>query len=209
MIPFFILGISHIMNKQAMFLALSLTALSNVHAAGVDVDAGKDAFETCRGCHTSPGTSNVYPTYYVPKIGGQHPSYTVAALKAYKASNRPHRTMMANTISMSDSTMANVAAYLATVDGSTKAIQNGGDAKKGKVLAAACIACHNGDIETDSSNPILAGQHANYLERAISEYQSGKRTSPLMQSMVQGLSEDDVKDIAAYFTNQKGLTTVE
>ena len=199
------------MNKKAIVLALSLTSLASIQGAAqaANVEAGKNAFETCRGCHTSPGASNVYPTYYVPKVGGQVAAYTVAALTAYKTSNRPHRTMMANTYDFSEQTIEDIAAYLATAtDGSTKAIANGGDAKKGKELAASCVACHNGDTKDGASNPVLSGQHANYMERAMQEYQSGKRKNALMQSMVQGLSEDDIKDIAAYFTSQKGLTTV-
>ncbi len=200
------------MNYKAIVLALGIVSLSSIQitAQAANVEAGKNAFETCRGCHTSPGTSNVYPTYYVPKVGGQVAAYTVAALTAYKTSNRPHRTMMANTYDFSEQTIEDIAAYLATAtDGSTKAIANGGDAKKGKELAASCVACHNGDIKEGASNPILGGQHANYMERAMQEYQSGKRKNALMQSMVQSLSEDDIKDIAAYFTSQKGLTAVK
>ena len=195
-----------------MVLALGLISLSSIQMAAqaANIDAGKSAFETCRGCHTSPGASNVYPTYYVPKVGGQVAPYTVAALTAYKTSNRPHRTMMANTFDFSEQKIEDIAAYLATVtDGSTKAIANGGDAKKGKELAASCVACHNGDTNEGASNPVLGGQHANYMERAMQEYQSGARKSALMQTMVQGLSEDEIKDIAAYFTSQKGLTTVK
>lgn len=200
------------MNKKAIVLALGLTSLASIQvtAQAASAEAGKNAFETCRGCHTSPGASNVYPTYYVPKIGGQVAAYTVAALTAYKTSNRPHRTMMANTYDFSEQTIEDIAAYLATAtDGSARAIANGGNAKKGEELAASCVACHNGDTKEGASNPVLGGQHANYMERAIQEYQSGKRKNALMQSMVQGLSEDDIKDIAAYFTGQKGLTAVK
>jgi len=200
------------MNKKATLLALALASISSVQitAQAANVEAGKDAFETCRGCHTSPGTSNVYPTYYVPKVGGQVAAYTVAALKAYKTSNRPHRTMMANTYDLSEQRMEDIAAYLATeTNGSARAIANGGDAKNGKQLAAACMACHNDDTNAGASNPRLAGQHANYMERVMQEYQSGKRKNALMQSMVQGLSTDEIKDIAAYFTSLKGLTAVK
>ena len=200
------------MNKKAIALALGLASLSSIQltAQAANIEAGKNAFETCRGCHTSPGASNVYPTYYVPKVGGQVAAYTVAALTAYKTSNRPHRTMMANTYDFSAQTIEDIAAYLATATaGSARAIANGGDAKKGKELAASCVACHNGDTNEGASNPVLSGQHANYMERAIQEYQSGKRKNALMQSMVQGLSADEIKDIAAYFTSQKGLTAVD
>lgn len=200
------------MNKKAIALVLGLASFSGIQitAHAANAEAGKNAFETCRGCHTSPGASNVYPTYYVPKVGGQVAAYTVAALKAYKSSNRPHRTMMANTYDFSEQTLEDIAAYLATAtDGSAKAIANGGDADNGKKLAVSCMACHNGDTQAGAANPVLGSQHANYLERAMQEYQSGKRNNALMQSMVQGLSADEIKDIAAYFTSQKGLTTVK
>lgn len=196
------------MIKKAMVLAIGLCALLSVQVSvqAADIDAGSQAFETCRGCHTSPGTSNVYPTFYVPKVGGQVAAYTVAALNAYKTSSRPHRTMMANTFDLSEQTIEDIAAYLATATGSAKAIANGGDAAQGKILAAACIACHNDDTSASSTNPRLAGQHANYLEKAMQEYQSGQRKNALMQSMVQGLSTEEIVDIAAYFTSLNGLT---
>jgi len=200
------------MKKKSILLALGLVALSStaITAQAGSVSAGKDAFETCRGCHSSVGSSNVYPTYYVPKVGGQVAAYTVSALKSYKASNRPHRTMMANAYDFSEQKMEDIAAYLAQVEGgSTTAIANGGDKAKGKKLAAACMACHNDDTTAGASNPRLAGQHANFLEKALREYQSGKRKNALMQSMVQGLSEEEIKDISAYFNSLKGLATVK
>ena len=200
------------MNNKAMALAIGLTALSSIQltAQAANIDAGRDAFESCRGCHSAPGYSNVYPSYYVPKIGGQVAAYTAAAMTAYKESNRPHGTMMANTYDLSEQKIEDIAAYLATVTGgSTKAIANGGDAANGKELAAACMACHNDDTNDGATNPRLAGQHANYMEKSMQEYQSGARKNALMQSMVQGLSADEIKDIAAYFTSLKGLTATK
>ena len=201
------------MNKKKIILALSLSALASFQttAQAADISAGKDAFETCRGCHSSYGYNSAYPTYYVPKIGGQTPAYTIASLKAYKASNRSHRTMMANTIDMSEQTMENIAAFLAkSTEGSKNCISNHGDVAKGEKLAEACLACHqDNDPTSGSSNPILAGQHANFLEKAMKDYQSGKRQNALMKSMVEKLSSDEIKDISAYFSSLKGLTTTE
>ncbi|MEE9339149.1 MAG: c-type cytochrome [Methylococcaceae bacterium] len=198
------------MNKKAMTLAFTLIALLSFQTAtqAADIQAGKDAFETCRGCHSAPGYSNVYPTYYVPKIGGQVPAYTVAALKAYKESNRSHRTMMANSYDLSEQKMEDIAAYLAEATGGSKESKsNHGDITKGKKLAETCLSCHNDD--TSSNNPRLAGQHANYLEKAMQDYQSGERKNALMKSMVEDLSEDDIRDISAYFSSLKGLVATE
>ena len=51
---------------------------------------------TCLGCHAIPGYNNVYPTYKVPKLAGQHADYIVSALKAYQNNERQHPTMHAN-----------------------------------------------------------------------------------------------------------------
>ncbi len=200
------------MNKKLIAMAISMTALSGVYnmAQAADVAAGKIAFETCRGCHSAPGYSNAYPAYYVPKLGGQVPAYTVAALKAYKESNRPHRTMMANAYDFSDKTMEDVAAYLATdTDGSKKARGNHGDIAKGAALADSCLTCHNDSTDEGTVNPRLAGQHANYLEKSMHEYQSGARKNPLMQSVVSSLSDDDINDLAEYFSSLEGLTSTQ
>ncbi len=66
------------------------------------------------GCHGSPGYSNVYPSYQVPKLGGQHAEYLVAALKAYAEEQRGHKTMHANAASLSEQDMADIAAYFAS-----------------------------------------------------------------------------------------------
>ncbi len=58
--------------KQVMMSLISglfLVISGQGQAKEVDIKVGKNAFETCRGCHSSPNASNVYPTYYVPKIG--------------------------------------------------------------------------------------------------------------------------------------------
>ena len=81
-------------------------------ANGGNPDAGRVKFQTCLGCHGIPGYKNTYPTYTVPRVGGQHPEYIVAALKAYKNGERSHKTMVAQAASLSEEDMADIAAYL-------------------------------------------------------------------------------------------------
>lgn len=95
---------------SALILGFGISGASQ--AAG-DMEAGKSKAQTCLGCHGLPSYTNVYPTYHVPKLGGQHPDYIVAALKAYKKGERDHGTMRAQAASLSDQDMADIAAYLA------------------------------------------------------------------------------------------------
>jgi cytochrome c553 len=86
--------------------------------------------------------------------------------------------------------------------------QAGGNAGAGQAIAnEKCQACHGADGNSASPQyPRLAGQYANYLVRALSEYQSGARSNPIMSGFAAGLSEQDMKDVAAWFSSQTGLT---
>ena len=84
-------------------------------AGAGDPDAGAQKVETCMGCHGVPHYVNTYPTYHVPRLGGQHEAYIVAALKAYKEKQRSHETMHANAASLSDEDIADIAAYLSSI----------------------------------------------------------------------------------------------
>ncbi len=84
-----------------------------------------------------------------------------------------------------------------------------GNADAGKAIAAStCAACHGAD--GNSSNPQyprLAGQHADYIVRALMDYKSGARKNPIMAGFAAGLSEQDMKDLGAWFASQSGLVT--
>ena len=88
--------------------------IANVAQAG-DAAAGRIKAETCLGCHGVAAYVNTYPTYHVPKLGGQHESYLASALKAYQEKQRSHDTMHANAAALSDEDIADIAAYLASV----------------------------------------------------------------------------------------------
>ena len=102
------------MNKLALLAAVSMSLLTMNSAGAGDPVAGAQKAETCMGCHGVPGYVNTYPTYHVPKLGGQHEAYIVAALKAYKEKQRSHKTMHANAASLSDEDIADIAAYLSS-----------------------------------------------------------------------------------------------
>ncbi|HEY0663968.1 MAG TPA: cytochrome c [Thiobacillaceae bacterium] len=82
-----------------------------VQAAG-DPKAGRLKTSMCAGCHGIPGWRTAYPhVYSVPKLGGQHADYIVAALKAYKNGERSHPTMVGIAGSLSEQDMEDLAAY--------------------------------------------------------------------------------------------------
>jgi cytochrome c553 len=77
-----------------------------------DPDAGRVKTSTCMGCHGVANYSNVYPTYHVPKLGGQRAEYIVSALQAYKNGAREHPTMQAQASSLSEQDIRDIAAFL-------------------------------------------------------------------------------------------------
>jgi len=82
--------------------------------------------------------------------------------------------------------------------------QAAGNAEAGKAKAATCAGCHGPDGNSlVPTFPKIAGQHAAYIEKQLSEYKSGKRENAIMLGMVMGLSEQDMADLGAHFASQE------
>lgn len=85
-----------------------------------------------------------------------------------------------------------------------------GDADAGQGKAAVCAACHGVDGNSIIPNwPKIAEQHESYLQRQITLIKGGERPVPEMAGIVMNLSDQDIADLAAYFSNQTasaGLT---
>lgn len=80
-----------------------------------NAENGRELTYTCQGCHGITGYQNAYPTYHVPKIGGQSSEYLVNALTEYKKGARKHPTMQAQSQSFSDRDIADIAAFLSSL----------------------------------------------------------------------------------------------
>lgn len=79
-----------------------------------------------------------------------------------------------------------------------------GDISAGKEKSAVCVACHAADGNSLSPDfPKLAGQHASYLAKQLADFKSGKRENAIMYPIAQALSEQDMLDLAAYFSSQE------
>jgi cytochrome c553 len=78
------------------------------------------------------------------------------------------------------------------------------DLAKGQAIATqVCAACHTADGSRGSpANPILAGQHPEYLVKQLQEFKSGKRKNPVMLGFATTLSEDDMKNVAAFYASK-------
>lgn len=73
-----------------------------------------------------------------------------------------------------------------------------------------CAACHGVDgNSTDVNNPRLAGQHRDYLAKALRDYKSGERNNAIMKGFAATLSKNDIEDVAAYFSAQKSVLSIK
>jgi cytochrome c553 len=179
---------------------LGLVLAAPAGAAG-DPARGKTLGYTCLGCHGIEAYKNVYPTFSVPRLRGQHPEYIIAALKAYKSGERSHATMHAHATTLSDQDMQDLAAYLG---GEPLKTAGGEPVGKAPTAVATCQACHGRDgVGIMGMYPTLSGQHADYLEHALVAYRSGARKNGLMAPFAVQLKPEEIKEVAEYFAHQK------
>lgn len=75
-----------------------------------------------------------------------------------------------------------------------------GDPAAGKAKSAVCAACHGADGKAiQPAYPNLAGQHASYIAKQLTDYRDGNRVNALMSGQAANLSDEDIQDLAAYY----------
>jgi len=190
--------LSRRLGLPVLFALLLSGVCAPAYSAG-DPARGKELSYTCLGCHGIADYKNVYPTYSVPELAGQHPDYIVAALKEYKKGDRSHATMHQQAASLSEQEMQDIAAYF----GNSELKPNAAPVGAAPAKVALCGSCHgkNG-VGITGDYPTLAGQHADYLSRAMHEYARGDRKNAMMPNFVNGLTEEEIREIAEYFSKQ-------
>jgi cytochrome c553 len=186
------------MSNIALFYALQPAAGAKTPAVG-DKESGKQASGSCAGCHGEQGVVSGSPA--TPSLAGQDAQYLVAALQAYKGGSRSDETMKGMAAALDDATMKNLAAYYAAQQPKAPNVRKPLTTEE---WTQRCDRCHgvNGN-STDPRLPMLAGQRADYLLKALQGYRARTRKSSEMAAMSDGLSEDDLDNLAAHYAHQK------
>lgn len=179
-------------------------------AAVGSIEAGRAKSATCAACHGVDGNS-VTPDW--PMLAGQHASYIVNQLRAFKAGERTDVTMKPFADMLSEQDMLDVAAYFAAQTPIPKGadpalvtlgqqIYRGGVPERG---VPACIACHGpkGAGNPLAAYPRISFQHAAYTTKQLNAYASGDRRSDvefdqMMRNVAELLFEDEVRALASY-----------
>jgi cytochrome c553 len=189
----------------------ALTAVLALIAGAAFAEGNPQAGETigysCLGCHGIEGYRNAYPSYRVPKLGGQSEAYLVLALRGYRDGTRAHQTMIAQATSLTDQQIEDVAAYLASLAEPPDA---NSAAPPAIPQMATCVACHGSNgVGLSPAWPTIAGQYEDYLVHALKQYRAGARKDPVMMPMAANLTDEDIEALAEYYSNLDGLVTTQ
>jgi len=188
-------------NSITLFYALQKPGKAKTPAAG-NKAAGKTAATACAGCHGQGGVS----TGTAPSLAGQDAQYFAGAMQAYKTGARTEAAMKAPAASLDDTAIKDLAAYFADQAPQPPRVKKPMTTEE---VADRCNRCHGVDgNSTDPRTPAIAAQRADYLEPVLRAYRKGDRKSTVMNAMLDGMSDDEISEISAYYSRQKARTVV-
>ncbi len=195
-------------DKQLGYIALHFALHdANLAHAQTPIDGdpavAKEKLVVCAKCH---GEDGVGTSPASPSIAGQELAYMLKALRAYKDGSRDDDVMGPRAKKLNDEDMKNLVAYYAGLTPKPPGVS--------KPLTAAqwaekCDHCHG--VNGNSARPeipALAGQRMDYLTAVLRAYRSGERHSGEMTAMSSVLTDDDIRNIAAYYASQKARSFV-
>lgn len=176
-------------------------AIADPPAAG-DAFAGiRDDMKKCDRCHGPDGNSTASG---MPSLTSQDPEYFVRSMQAYTDGSRSHKIMEKLVGNLDDETLQAMGIFYAVQEPKRTETTGDGDPSAGRAAAAECAACHGEDGNATAADmPSLAGQDARYFIKAMKAYQDGKRKHQPMFEAVDGLDEDHIADLAAFYAVQE------
>jgi cytochrome c553 len=190
------------LNNIALYFALQKAERAQTPSPG-DQAKGKSAAGSCGGCHGQQGVS-ANPAN--PSLAGQDAEYLAAATRAYRDGGRTDETMKGVVASLGDEAIRDISAYYANQQSQQPQVRKPLSTEE---WAQRCDRCHgvNGN-STNPRFPALAAQHAEYLETVLKAYRTRTRKSAEMAAMTDGLSDEEIKNLAAYYARQKARAVV-
>jgi cytochrome c553 len=189
-------------NVAAYFAGLPPIASSPGKTAHPELpyERGKSLSAPCSKCHGADGNST---TPGVPSLAGQQPRYFALAIQEYLNGERKKPPMHSMLPGLSKADMDSLALYFASQTPVQRAAASFGNAAEGEPLTAVCGGCHGSHgVSNDAATPNLAGQDPTYLLQAIKAYRTTRKREN-MRVYVAGLSDRDIQNIAAFYTQQK------
>ena len=178
-------------------------AAANEHARAEEIVQGK-----CFICHGMDGESSS-PAF--PRLAGQNAAYMARQLADYQSGKRVSSTMQPMVVDLSAADFAALGRYFATRPTRVHPVDDPELAQMGRFIftrgnpyagVASCSSCHGAQGHGNESLPPLAGQHAQYTERQLKQFNSRERTNDnaVMHSIASKLTELEIKAVSAYIS---------
>ena len=165
-------------------------------------ERGKARAADCAKCHGVDGNSSAAG---LPNLAGQQARYLMIALQEYARGERETSPRHAAMRALSPVDMESVALYFASQAPTPHSAPPGSDPSAGAALSAVCSGCHGAHgVAGDSTIPNLASQDFTYLVEAIKAYRTTRKREK-MRLYITGLSEADIRNLAAFYTMQKSV----
>ncbi len=165
--------------------------------------AVREATAECAGCHGEDGNSDIPG---MPSLAGQHVTYLINAMRAYKEGQRNNEEMQIFAEPLTESAIEDIAYYYAAMIPKRAESPAEGDAFAGRAVTAPCAGCHADDGNNkDPKTPRLAGLDAEYLAASAQAYKDGSRAHDVMREAVATLRESDIKNMAAYYASKEPI----
>jgi cytochrome c553 len=177
-------------------LVILFASIWSIPVLAADLKAGAEKAENCAGCHGAKGQSS---NPQVPNLAQQQTAYLVKQLSNFKSGERKNATMQAMAANLSEDDINNVAGHFSGL-AAVKASGDAALAATGKTKAGMCLGCHGTDAAGGGQVPRLAGQQPEYIVQQLKNFKDGSRIGGPMKAVASNLSDDDMKEIAAYLS---------
>lgn len=196
----------------ALLALVSLTARADEAPAADDAYARNLAVGVCGTCHGPQGNSQ-HPKF--PRLAGQSRAYLVAQLKNFRGETRGDPDaigyMWGMSTELSDDTIEGLARYYSSQRPGAARTRDSSLVARGREIytngipaqgVPACASCHGPDAHGTNDFPRLAGQHAQYLLKQLSSFQSNMRNVAVMHGVAQNLRLPEMQAVAAFLESQ-------
>ena len=182
------------MKKSLLGLIVGLFVFNAVAAVA---EAPPAASATCVACHGQNGVSS---NNMWPNLAGQQRDYLVKEIRAFRDGTRVDPGMPAALLQgLSDGQVNQLADYFSGLAKATPAAVSAGTL--GQNERAYCVSCHGmTGITVSSIWPNLSVQKEGYLHIQLMDYKSGKRQHPIMQVIANELTDQQLADVAKYYS---------
>jgi cytochrome c553 len=186
--------------------AENVTRPSAYYPAG-DPERGESLAVQCAACHIEAAPPVGDPPVHAPRLRHQRASAIFYALLDYRAKRRRSTVMEPIARLLSEQDMRDLAVYLAGPRLTTlpKPVRTAAHDR----AASICGFCHGETgLGVMDGYPVLAGQHVDYLDKALADYRSGARTNPTMAVIAQEITPEQAHELAQYFAQYADLESI-